>query len=239
MISSLPHNRIKAVLLVLLVLITVQSLWTQDSIILSDNSIEARFDEARRYKNTNTIDLALEVLDKAAEIAEKNEDEKGLVECYHKFALLYFELGKRENTIFYWDRATVLLKNLEFPYGHAVHKYIEAMLLYDSGNNFQAIFMLNEARQLNNDRNLLNNIHLLEANIYLTIEKYDSATTIFNSLLINTDIYESKYLTTKSLLGLAKLHSKTENFEQSLENAKEALAIAEENGFSKGDIRSQ
>ena len=233
MISSLPHIRIKAVLLVLLVFMAVQYSWTQDSIILSENSIEARFDEARRYKNTNAIDLALEALDKAAEIAEKNEDEKGLVECYHKFALLYFELDKRENTIFYWDRATVLLKDLEYPYGHAVHKFIEAILLYDSGNNFQAIFMLNEARQLNNDRNLLNNIHLLEANIYLTIEKYDSATTIFNSLVINTDIYESEYLTTKSHLGLAKLYLKTENYEQSLENSKNALALAKANGFSK------
>ncbi|MBT8185767.1 MAG: response regulator [Eudoraea sp.] len=220
-------------LLVLLVFTLVQTSRAQDSINLSDNSIEARFEEARRYKNTNVIDLALEALDQAAEIAENNEDEKGLVDCYHKFALLYFELGKRENTIFYWDRATVLLKDLEYPYGHAVHKFVEAILLYDSGNNFQAIFMLNEARQLSNDRNLLNNILLLEANIYLTIEKYDSATTIFNSLVINTDIYESEYLTTKSHLGLAKLYSKTENYEQSLENSRNALAIAEANNFSK------
>ena len=233
MISALPHIRIKAVLPVLLIFVVVHISWTQDSINLSENSIEARFDEARRYKNGNVIDLALEALDKAAELAEKNEDEKGLVDCYHKFALLYFELGKRENTIFYWDRATVLLKDLEYPYGHAVHKFVEAILLYDSGNNFQAIFMLNEARQLSNDRNLLNHILLLEANIYLAIEKYDSATKIFNSLVINTDIYESAYLTTKSHLGLAKLYAKTENYEQSLENSRSALALAEANSFSK------
>ena len=232
MINALPLSSIKAVLIILLVF-TVHQSWAQDSVNLSDNSIEARFDEARRYKNANVIDKALEALDKAAELAEKNEDEKGLVDCYHKFALLYFELEKRENTIFYWDRSTVLLKDLEYPFGHAVHKFIEAILLYDSGNNFQAIFMLNEARQLSNDRNLLNNILLLEANIYLTIEKYDSATTILNSLVINTDIYESQYLTTQSHLGLAKLYAKTENYEQSLENAEKALALAVANNFSK------
>ena len=230
---SLPHRTVKAILIMALALAMVQTVRTQDSIVLSDDTIESYFFEARVFKNENKIDQALESLDKAAAKAEIQENEKALVDCYNKFALLYFDLDKRENTIFYWDRATVLLKDLEYPYGHAVHKFIEALLLYDSGNNFQAIFMLNEARQLSNDRNLLNNILLLEGTIYLAIEKYDSATTNFNSLVVNTDIYESEYLKAKAHLGLANLYFVTESFEQSIENGNSALTVAQSNNFSK------
>ncbi len=232
MISSLPYTRVKFVLTALLAVFVIQTSWPQDS-IPPDKDIEPYFNAARAFENENKIELALESLDKAAVLAEENENAKALVDCYHKFAEVYFLLGKRENAIFYWDRAAVLLGDLEYPHGHAIHKYIEAILLYDSGNNFQAIFMLNEAKELSNDRNLLNNILLLEGNIYLSIEKYDSATTNFNSLLVNTDIYEGDYLKTQAHLGLTKLYFQTENFEASLENGNNALTIAKNNSFSK------
>ncbi len=223
----------KSPMLFVLALISwLQISWSQDT-ILQETGIASYFDQTRVFKNENKIDMALEALDKAAELAEANENEKALVDCYHKFALLYLELDKRETTIFYWDRATVLLNELEYPYGHAVHKYIEALLLYNGGNNFQAIFMLNESKQLTNDRNLLNNILLLEANIYLTIEKFDSATTNFNSLVVNSDVYEKEYLRTRAHLGLARLNSEIENFEASIENGKSALRVATENNFAK------
>lgn len=195
--------------------------------------MDSYFLEMRTYKNQNKIDLALESLDQAAALAEKNENEKGLVDCYHQFALLYLELDKRETALFYWDRATVLLNTLEYPHGHAVHKYIEAIFLYNSGNNFQAIFMLNEAKQLSNDRNLLNNILLLEANIFMSIEKYESAATNFNSLVVNNDVYEQQYLKTNAHMGLADMYYLQGNYEESIKNGLNALQIAKENNFSK------
>ncbi len=202
------------------------------------NALETFFNETRTYKNQNKINLALESLDKAAALAEETEDEKALVDCYHKFALLYMELDKRETTLFYWDRSTVLLNELEYPYGHAVHKYIESILLYDSGNNFQAIFMLNESKQLSNDRNLLNNILLLEANIFLTIEKYDNATLNFNSLVVNNDVFEKESLKARSHLGLAKLYLKTQDYDESIKSGISALEIAEANNFSKEEFEA-
>ncbi|WP_297706697.1 ATP-binding protein [uncultured Eudoraea sp.] len=202
------------------------------------NALETFFNETRTYKNQNKINLALESLDKAAALAEETENEKALVGCYHKFALLYMELDKRETTLFYWDRAAVLLNELEYPYGHAVHKYIESILLYDSGNNFQAIFMLNESKQLSNDRNLLNNLLLLEANIFLTIEKFDSAALNFNSLVVNNDVFEKESLMAKSHLGLAKLYFKTEDYDESIKNGVSALEIAEANNFSKEEFEA-
>ncbi len=202
------------------------------------NALEIYFNETRTYKNQNKINLALESLDKAAALAEETENEKALVDCYNKFALLYMELDKRETTLFYWDRATVLLNELEYPYGHAVHKYIESILLYDSGLNFQAIFMLNESKQLSNDRNLLNNILLLEANIYLTIEKYDNATLNFNSLVVNNDVFEKESLMAKSHLGLAKLYLKTQDYDESIKSGVSALEIAEANNFSKEEFEA-
>ena len=195
--------------------------------------IEYYFNQTRLYQNQNNLDLALETLDKAAALAETNENEKGLVDCYHKFARIYMDLNKRETTIFYWDRATVLLNELEYPYGHAVHKFIEAQLLYDAGNNFQAIFMLNEARQLSNDRNLINNIVLLEADIYLSIDKYESAATNFNSLVVNNDVYEKEALMAKAHMGLARLNVELQNYEESVKNGKSALQIAEANNLEK------
>ena len=202
------------------------------------NGLETFFNETTTYKNQNKINLALESLDKAAALAEETEDVKALVDCYHKFALLYMELDKRETTLFYWDRATVLLNELAYPYGQAVHKYIESILLYDSGNNFQAIFMLNQSKQLSNDRNLLNNILLLEANIYLTIEKYDSAALNFNSLVVNTDVFEKESLTARAYMGLARLYLKTEDYDESIKNGISALEIAEANNFSKEEFEA-
>ncbi len=177
------------------------------------------------------MDLALESLEKAAELAEKNEDVKALVDSYHHLALLYLKLDKEETTLFFWDRAKSILKDIEYPYGDAIHKFIEAILLFRDDKNFQAIFMLNEAKQLNNDRNFFNNILLVEGNIYLNLEKYDSASKNFNSLVVNTDLYEKEYLTTKAHLGLAQLNQENKNFNEGALNAESALKLAQENNF--------
>lgn len=198
-----------------------------------EKEIETFLTQSREYSQQNKMDLALESLDKATALAEEKENAKALVDCYHKFALLYLKLNKRATTIFYWDRATVLLKDLAYPYGNAVHKFIESLLLYNSGNNFQALYMLDEARQLSNDRNLLANIVLLEANIFINIEKFDSARTNFNSLLVNNDLHEQEYLMVSAYLGLTRLNYKTEFFEQAIKYGTTALELAEEYNFVK------
>lgn len=201
----------------------------QDS--LAQNDLQSYFENARELKNQSKMDLALESLEKAAELAEKNEDVKALVDSYHHLALLYLKLDKEETTLFFWDRAKSILKDIEYPYGDAIHKFIEAILLFRDDKNFQAIFMLNEAKQLNNDRNFFNNILLVEGNIYLNLEKYDSASKNFNSLVVNTDLYEKEYLTTKAHLGLAQLNQENKNFNEGALNAESALKLAQENNF--------
>lgn len=114
-----------------------------------------------------------------------------------------------------------------------MQKFIEAILLYRDGKNFQAIFLLNEAKQLNNDRNFFNNILLAEAQIYMNLEKYESAAKNFNSLLINTDIYESDYLATRANLGLSKLYLQTDKLEESAASGENALKLAKKNSFAK------
>ncbi len=184
------------------------------------------------------MDLALESLEKAAELAEKNEDVKALVDSYHNLALLYLKLDKEETTLFFWDRAKSVLKDIEYPYGDAIHKFIEAILLFRDDKNFQAIFMLNEAKQLNNDRNFFNNILLVEGNIYLNLEKYDSASKNFNSLVINTDLYEKEYLATRAHIGLAQLNQEIKNFEEGALNAESALKLSQENDFFKETLEA-
>ena len=206
---------------------------TQDQDSIKNSSVQSYFENARLYSNRDETDLALEELEKASKAAEANEDVKALIDSYQRHALLYLKLNKEETTYFFWDRAKSLLKDIEYPYGDAMQKYIEAILLYHDGKNFQAIFMLNEAKQLNNDRNFFNNILLVEGNIYVNLEKYDSAAKNFNSLIINTDIYESEYLATWAYLGLAKLNVKTKDFEESASNAENALKLSIKNEFFK------
>lgn len=187
--------------------------------------------EARKLRNENKIDQALATLDQAAAKAEKNEDVKALIDSYHELSILYLKLDREGDTQFYWDRASVLLKDIAYPYGDAIHKYIEALLLYRSDQNFQALSMLEKAKQLNNDRNFFNNILLAEGKVYLNLEKYDSAIKNFNSLVVNTDIYEKDYLATKAYLGLAELHLKKGELNNSAKNAEYALNLARDNGF--------
>ncbi|WP_425237988.1 response regulator [Ulvibacterium sp.] len=208
----------------------------QDS--LAQNDLQSYFNNARELKNQSKMDLALESLEKAAELAEKNEDVKALVDSYHNLALLYLKLDKEETTLFFWDRAKSVLKDIEYPYGDAIHKFIEAILLFRDDKNFQAIFMLNEAKQLNNDRNFFNNILLVEGNIYLNLEKYDSASKNFNSLVINTDLYEKEYLATRAHIGLAQLNQEIKNFEEGALNAESALKLSQENDFFKETLEA-
>ncbi|MRI00469.1 response regulator [Kriegella sp. EG-1] len=206
-----------------------QLLLAQDSIPLKN--LETYLDEARVYANQDKNDQAILSLQKAAKVAEKNEDVKALIDCYHRFAIVYLRLDKEDTTLFYWDRAKALLKDIEYPYGNAIHKYIEGVIEFKNEKSFQARYLLDEAKQLNNDRNMFNNILLVEGNIFLNQEKYDDAQKNFNSLVINTDIYEKEYLATNAHLGLAKVFLKTEKYSEASENAEKALSIAQANGF--------
>lgn len=208
-----------------------QFLVAQDSIPLKD--LQTYFDEARIYGNQDKVDLAILSLENAAKVAERNEDVKALIDSYQKFALLYLRLDKEETTLFYWDRAKALLKDIEYPYGNAIHKYVEGVIEFRNEKGFQARYLLDEAKQLNNDRNMFNNILLVEGNIFLKQEKYKDAEKNFNSLIINTDIYEKEYLAANAHLGLSKVYFKSEEFTESAENAEKALAIAQENSFFK------
>ncbi len=219
----------KQLVLVMVFLCIGLSVFAQDNSV--QNDVQAYFNEARTLGNKNQIDLALKSLDKAAALAEENKDVKTLIDSYNMFALLYLKLDKVNTTVFYWDRAQALLKDIEYPYGDAIYKYIEAILLFKENQNFRALFMLNEARQLNNDRNFFNNILLAEGNIYLNLGKYDSASKNFNSLVVNTDIYEKEYLATRANIGLAQTNIELTNFEEALKYAENALKLANENDF--------
>ena len=225
------HIRILIAALLPLYLTLAQPSFGQDSIPVKD--ISPYFEKARKLRNENKIDQALEQLEMASRTAEENEDVKSLIDAYHELALLYLQLNREADTEFFWDRASVLLRDTAYPYGNAIHKYIEAILLHRNLQNFQALFMLGEAKKLNNDRNFYNNILLAEAEVYLSLEKYESAAKNFNSLIVNTDIYESAYLSTRAYLGLAELNLATENYQESIKHGENALALAVKNSFGR------
>lgn len=188
---------------------------------------------ARKYKNQDQIDVAIQNINKAAELAEKDGDDKGLVDCLHQYAILNLKLGNKENSTLYWERAKILLNNTAYPYGSSVNNYIEALYLIDDDDKFQAINKLATAKRLSNDRNLLNNITLAEANINFKRTLYSKAKTNFNALVVNTDIYEKDYLSTLGYLGLTQINLIENENTDAIKNAGNGLVIAKENNFFK------
>ncbi|MBC2839072.1 response regulator [Robiginitalea sp. SC105] len=199
---------------------------------------EAYINQARSYWNKDTFDLALEELDKAATWAEQQQDDKGLIDCYHYFALINLDMGKEESAQFHNGRAAVFLETNEYPYGTAVHYYINAKILFSEGNYFQAIYMLGEAKSRTNDRNLLNRITLFEGDSYRSIAKYAQAETNYNSLLVNNDPFERDFLRARAYLGLALLDREQDLFPEAIENARNALEVSRANGFTTEYIES-
>jgi len=234
--SSLTNQRIGRNLLLLLCTI----LCTQFSFAQTDASstkVQAIFEEFMKYRHENKVDKALEVLDEAANIAESNEDNMLLLNIYHQYARLYLEEGDRKWTLFYWDRASYLLKDLSYSYGKAFHLYLDAAIKFDEGNNFQSLKLLEESRKLSNNRNLSNNILLLEANIFSNIEKYDDAIKNLHALIVNSDDKERAYLATKANLQLANISVLMNDLEEAIIHSKAALELAEKHGFAK-EIRN-
>ncbi|WP_343487760.1 response regulator [Allomuricauda sp. d1] len=202
------------------------------------SEIDQIFDRVLTYQHQNKIDKALESLNRAKALAEENEDLKALLDCHLRFALLHLELDDRETALFYKDRADILLNDIAYPHGEAVKKYIESVLLYRDENNYQALRMLEEAKVLSNDRNLNNNILLIEAKIYVNIEKYEDAEKNLNALLVNADDKERAFLATQANLVLAEMNYKLSNLENSIKHAKAALELAAKNGFFREILRS-
>ncbi|NNF19212.1 MAG: response regulator [Flavobacteriaceae bacterium] len=200
---------------------------------LPDQDIDSFFLKSKSLKNQNKLDVALEALNEAALLAESQEDFKSLVDAFHQSALLYLDLDKTENATFFWQRAAVTLKNSSYPYGQAVHEYIDALLKFNNGNSFQAIDALIEAKKLSNDRNLLNHILLLEADILVSMKRYEQAATNLNALIVNNDLYEKQYLKMRAHMSLARLFLEQEAYEESIKNGKEALQLAVDNKFGK------
>ncbi|NNK10537.1 MAG: hybrid sensor histidine kinase/response regulator, partial [Flavobacteriaceae bacterium] len=155
-----------------------------------------------------------------------------MIDTYNRFALLNLLRGDQNKAQFYLDRAKSDLKIYSsYPSGEGFAKYVEAQMLFSSDLNFRARQELIDAKKLSNDRNLLNNIVLLEGMIYMRIQDYEKASISFNALLVNTDPIEKNFLATKAHLGLAELYMRTEDYKESIKNSLSALELAEANNF--------
>lgn len=221
----------KSLLLLCILLCTQFSFAQSESNSASD--VKSIFDEFMGYRHENKIDKALETLDNAANIAENNEDAKLLVDTYHQYARLFLEEGDIDTAIFYLERAGDFLKDTSYSYGQAFHLYLDGALRYGEGNNFQALKQLEESRKLSNNRNLTNNILLLEAYIYTNIEKYDDAIKNLHALIVNSDDKERAYLATKANLQLANISITLNDLEEAIIHSKAALELAQKHGFAK------
>ncbi len=196
------------------------------------------FQQALALKNRDQQEQALQTLDRAANLAEEQLQEKWLIDCFHLFAQIYLDMDKKEQADFSSGRANRMLGEIEYPSGLAMQYYVEALLFYRESNFYQALGELIEAKKQTNQRNLLNRITLLEAEIYRSIQKLEPAETNYNSLLVNTDPLEPEYLKTRAYLGLAELEATQDRIEEGIENAKSTLALARSNQFARELLRA-
>ena len=233
MILNSTHTRIGGKILILLCIILCTQLGMAQNDVSSTSQVQSIFDDFLQYRHQNRMDKALEALNEASEIAENNEDSKLLLDTYHQYARIYLEEGDRETALFYWDRASILLKDLSYPFGEAFHKYLEASIRFDEGNNFQALKLLEESRTLSNNRNLGNNVLLLEGYIFTNIEKYDDAKTNLNALIVNSDDKERPYLATKANIQLAKISQVQNDLEDGIIHSKAALELSQKYRYFK------
>ncbi|KAB5486548.1 response regulator [Flagellimonas hadalis] len=233
MTSGLQHKwmGVKTLLILCMIVCTQASFGQNDT--SSTSKIQSIFDDFMDYRHQNKVDKALQTLDEAANIAESNEDAKLLLDIYHQYARLFLEEGDRETALFYWDRANILLRDISYSFGQAFHLYLEAALRFDEGNNFQSLKLLEESRKLSNNRNLGNNILLLEAYIYTNITNYENAIKNLNALIVNSDDKERAYLATKANLQLAKISVILNDLDEGIIHAKATLELAEKYGFAK------
>lgn len=204
----------------------------QDSIV-SNKSVSYHHKRATLYMHKDDLANATQELNTASKIAEANEDLKGLLDTYNRFALLHLELEDKPTALFYRDRAGIFLKGIEYPSGEALNKYINARLMLEENKPFQALELLDEALKLSNDKNLLNNIQLTRANIYLNLDRFEDAEQQYNALLVNSDDLEQSYLATKANLGLAELNYEQDEIEKSTNYAEAALKISTKHNYQR------
>lgn len=204
----------------------------------SEQGFYTLWNRVQILKHQDHLEEALITLNEAINLAEELQKSKLLVDCHNLFAQLYLAMDKPEMAEFSAARANQILQGIEYPNGHAVRNYIEAQLLYRDANYFQALNMLNKARQQSNNRNLLNRMTLFEGDIYKSITKFDKAETLYNSLLVNQDPIESNYLKTLALLGLAEMEVLRNRIEQGIAYANSANALALTHQFTRELERS-
>jgi Signal transduction histidine kinase len=219
-------------LLLLCIFLCTQAMLAQND-ASSTAKVQAIFDQFMEYRHQNKVAQAMETLDEAANIAESNEDTKLLLDTYQQYARIFLEEGDRETALQYWDRASIYLRDQSYSYAQAFQLYLDAALRYDEGNNFQALKLLDEARKISNNRNLSNNILLLEAYIFTNIEKYDDAIKNLHALIVNSDDKERAYLAAKANLQLAVISVKLNDYEEGIIHSKAALELSQKHGFAK------
>ena len=208
----------------LLILGLVNGLYAQEKI--SEQEFTALWNRVQVLKHKDQLEEGLITLNEAINLAEALEKTKLLVDCHNLFAELYLAMDKPEMAEFSAARANRILQGIEYPNGHAVKNFIEAQLFFRDANYFQALNMLNKARQQSNNRNLLNRMTLFEGDIYKRITKFDKAETLYNSLLVNQDPVEANYLKTLALLGLAEMELLRNRVDVGIANADSAHALA-------------
>ena len=197
--------------------------------IIIDPTFHQLITTARAYKNQDKMDLALKALEDAAKWAEENEDEKAAIQTQNMFAEVYLLRGEIEKANSSLIQTQNLLEDNNYNEGLAQSLLVDAQLVLERDQNLYitALQLVREAKQTNNNRNLLNRAALLEGRIFELMNRPDSAIVRYNSLRgENSDPYEKDYLRSAAHLSIAQLYTSQDKLEEAIVNAGNAREIA-------------
>ena len=204
--------------------------------IIIDPTFHQLITTARAYKNQDKMDLALKALEDAAKWAEENEDEKAAIQTQNMFAEVYLLRGEIEKANSSLIQTQNLLEDNNYNEGLAQSLLVDAQLVLERDQNLYitALQLVREAKQTNNNRNLLNRAALLEGRIFELMNRPDSAIVRYNSLRgENSDPYEKDYLRSAAHLSIAQLYTSQDKLEEAIVNAENAREIAKSNEFQR------
>lgn len=162
------------------------------------------------YYNWDWYDESLEMQRRALEYSRLAE-EYNLGIVYRDIARCYFMEEKDDSAFYYYELALNNVDSIKYRELYAGLLNELGRSYYVIGNSNQALEYVTQAINLGNSDNL-HHYYLLKADIYNSLNSYDSVNFYFNKALNSSDLY----IKAASYVGLYKLKKKQNSWEDAI-----------------------
>jgi len=180
------------------------------------------------YKNKAKFETAFKTLDNALKVADTLDDNIYRIQSYNLLSEIYLDVEDYDKANFYIELSEHYLSYQEYNYGNIYAKGIQAIILAEKRQYYDAIKIIREARESlkKTDVTYLNYLSYFEGIVYYKRNDFDTAKAIFEKIKTINHPYQKNYLKTKVSTFLSKVYFEQSNYEKASTKAMEALNIA-------------